>query len=106
MQRSLGTAACAILLIGLGGCYAYSTAPVLGLLYSDVTGPGGVTSNINATKVGTSTCQSVLGLIASGDCSIAAAAKSAGITLIHHVDYKTNNVLGLFATHTTIVYGQ
>jgi hypothetical protein len=45
-------------------------------------------------------------LIASGDCSIAAAAKSAGITLIHHVDYKTNNVLGLFATHTTIVYGQ
>jgi hypothetical protein len=40
-----------------------------------------------------------------GDASIEAAAKNAGITRIHHVDYQTQSVLGVMADFTVIVYG-
>ncbi len=49
---------------------------------------------------------SVLGIYASGDASIDAAAKSAGITKIHHVDEQSTNILGFFAKYTVYVYGE
>ena len=49
---------------------------------------------------------SFLVLIATGDASIRAAAKSAGITKIHHVDHHSTNMLGFVATYTVIVYGE
>ena len=88
----------------LTGC-AMVAAPVNGYFYSDVKGPAGATSNTTCSKVGKSTCSSILGLFASGDASIDAAAKAGGITKIHHVDYQSYSVIGIYATFTTIVYG-
>jgi hypothetical protein len=45
-------------------------------------------------------------LIATGDASIDSAAKSAGIKTIHHVDYQSKSILGLYAEFTVIVYGE
>jgi hypothetical protein len=45
-------------------------------------------------------------LVATGDASIEAAAKSAGITKIHHVDYHSKNILGIIGTFTVMVYGE
>jgi len=45
------------------------------------------------------------GIVASGDASITAAMKNGGITKIHHVDYHSMQVLGLYAEMTTTVYG-
>ena len=58
------------------------------------------------SKAGSAKCKSYLGLVAVGDCSIEAAARAAGITEIHHVDYETLSVLGIYAEFVTIVYGE
>jgi hypothetical protein len=96
-----------ILLAGfLTSCGAFVGAPVTGFLYTDVKAPLAVTANEGSTKVGTAKMQSILGLVATGDASIEAAAKSAGITKIHHVDYEANSILGIVASFTVVVYGE
>jgi hypothetical protein len=96
------------LVIVLSGCSAYSIAPVTGFAYTEVYGPVSATSNDlpSSPKMGTATCTSILGLIARGDASINAAMKDGGITKIHHVDFASKNILGLYAEFTVIVYGE
>ncbi|NLW49593.1 MAG: TRL-like protein family [Candidatus Brocadiaceae bacterium] len=45
-------------------------------------------------------------LLARGDASIEAAMKNGQITQIHHVDSEETNILGIYCTYTTIVYGR
>jgi TRL-like protein family len=91
--------------IMLSSC-AMVKAPLSGYIYTDVKAPVTATSNSNASKVGSSQATSILGWFATGDASIDAAAKSAGITKIHHVDEESTNILGLFATYRVFVYGE
>ena len=83
-----------------------AVAPVTGFWYTEVKAPGTATSNPSYSKVGTATCTSLLGLVATGDASIETAAKSAGITKIHHVDYQSKSILGIYAEFTVVVYGE
>lgn len=88
------------------GCAAYAVSPVLGGLYTDVKAPITATSNTSYSKMGSATASSILGLIAVGDASINTAAKNGGITRIHHVDFKSTSILGIYATYTVFVYGE
>jgi len=89
----------------LSGC-ATAVSPVNGALYTNVRAPMLVTESPDRpTKVGRATMRSILGIYAVGDASIESAAKNAGITRIHHVDYQTQNILGVMADFTVIVYG-
>ena len=92
----------------LTGCAAVATSPVLGVLHTDVKAPLAVGSPGSGAEVlkGEATAVSILGMIAKGDASIETAAKSAGITKIHHVDYHSENVLGIYAKFTVTVYGE
>ena len=100
----LSTSGClATALAGGGGGGA---APPSGSLYSDVKGPVTATSNSGSSKVGRSTAKAYLGLVATGDASIEAAAEEAGINEIHHVDFESTNILGLYASYTVVVYGE
>ncbi len=57
-------------------------------------------------KVGESSCQSVLWLVAWGDAGTAAAARNGNITVINHMDNQALSILfGLYSRSTTIVYG-
>ena len=57
-------------------------------------------------KRGTSSYQSILGLVAWGDAGTQAAAKDGGITTLKHADKKVFSVLAwLYYSETTIVYG-
>jgi TRL-like protein family len=94
-----------LLALALTGCAA-AASPVTGFWYMDVKGPADITGNAASTKVGRATCKSILGIYASGDASIDTAAKSAGITKIHHVDFESYSILGCYATFTTVVYGE
>ncbi len=97
-----------ILLIGgllLSSC-AVVRAPLTGVIYTDMKAPVTATSNSVSTKVGTAEATSILGIVATGDASIDAAAKSAGITKIHHVDEGAMSILGLYAKYTVYVYGE
>jgi len=89
----------------LSSC-AMVSAPVTGAIYTKVKAPLTATSNQAAVKVGTAKATSILSIIATGDASITAAAKSAGITKIHHVDYEALSVLGIFGKYTVYVYGE
>lgn len=102
MSRLAGVAAAAMILTGC----ASAMSPVSGGLYMSVKGPLAISPQPGMSKTGTASASSILGLIAMGDASIEAAAKAGGITKIHHVDYESTNILGLYATFTTVVYGE
>jgi hypothetical protein len=81
---------------------------VTGCLYAHVITP--YDTNLDKTqlgqKVGKASMQSVLGLVAWGDASTAAAAKQGGIATINHMDKEfLNIVFGIYTETTTIVYG-
>lgn len=89
----------------LSGC-ATATMPVRGLMYGNVTAPLAATAAPEqATRVGRASARSILGLIASGDASIHAAARNGGIREIHYVDYESQNFFGIVAEFTVVVYG-
>ncbi len=89
----------------LQGCAGVIT-PAVGTIYSDVKGPLTATSLTGSKKVGTSSCTSILGIVAQGDASIEAAMRNGGITKIHHVDTHTESILGVYAKLTVYVYGE
>lgn len=94
----------AVVAFVLSSC-AMANQPVTGFIYSDVKAPLTATAGMKGKKTGTATATSILGLVGQGDASIEAAAKAGGITKISHVDYHSTNILGIYATFTTTVYG-
>ena len=105
MKKYVALAMVVLLAASLAGCAAAQT-PAIGLLYTNISGPLGATDSDQVpTKSGSATAKSILGLIATGDASIQAAAKAGGITKIHHVDYSNKSLLGLYANFTVTVYG-
>ncbi len=95
----------AALAVLMSGC-ALVASPVAGGLFTDAQWPGAVSSNAGAAKSGSGDCMSILALIGLGDCSIQTIAHNAHITKIHHVDYHTFSVLGIFGKLTVTVYGE
>ncbi len=93
------------------GC-AMKNSPVEGGLYTGVTHSGVFTggtidNNVSSFQSGSSSCTSILGLIAFGDCSEEAAKLDGGITNVNSVVHKSTNILfGLFSHYTTIVNGE
>jgi hypothetical protein len=94
----------------LAGCAGYCTPviPPFGLIYSDYKAP--MSHEVNGAKVGSKTgiaeSKSILGLIAWGDCSINTAAKNGNIQTINHADYAYMNVLCVYQSFKTTVYGE
>ena len=79
-----------------------------GCLYTHVMTPYDV--NLDKTvlgqKTGKASMYSVLGLVAWGDASSAAAAKQGNIKTMNHMDKEfLNIVFGIYTETTTIVYG-
>ena len=81
--------------------------PPQGMLYSQTKAP--ISTDFANTPVGSkqgqASASSVLGLIATGDCSIQTAAQDGGIKTITHADYEYLSVLGVYTKTTVIVYG-
>ncbi len=87
----------------LAGCASYWPH---GILYTDVKGPAAVGSEgFSYSKVGVAKATSVLGLVATGDCSVKAAMENGKINKVKYVDYQAKSVIGLVGEYTTTVYG-
>ena len=86
------------------GC---ATAYPIGSFYTELSLPTAVgpAESTSYSKVGEATCNSYLTIVATGDCSIEAAAKNGNIKNIKFVDYQAKNVLGVIGEYTTTVYG-
>jgi hypothetical protein len=61
--------------------------------------------DVTYTKKGTAQAVSIFSLVAVGDASIDAAKANGGLKNIKYVDWKADNILGIYGTYTTIVYG-
>lgn len=57
-------------------------------------------------KTGTAECKSVLGLVATGDCSINAAMRNGNLTEVSYVDWEVENVLGVIGNYKLVVHGK
>jgi|MDTD01.1.fsa_nt_gb hypothetical protein len=68
--------------------------------------PKNATGNPLGPKVGVSSASVIFGLAFDQDASIVAAAKEGGITEIATVEYRYQDVLGIFEMHTCIVTGK
>lgn len=99
------------------GAVALAAALFSGCLSAPFQPPSGVISVTKAPlstegnwkigwKRGEASSTSILGLYASGDCSIATAARKAAMEKVGHVDYEYTNYLGIWQKVTVIVYGE
>lgn len=79
-------------------------APRVGSLYTDVKAPVAAGSG-GGSRVGTATSQTILGLVAMGDASIATAKRNGGISSVSSVDEHIQSILGIITTYTTTVRG-
>ena len=78
----------------------------LGCLYTKVTLPLTAGSGeIKYNRIGKSECRNFLGWVAIGDASINKAAENGNITRISWASQRVENILGIYGTYTTIIYG-
>lgn len=104
MKKLLTSFTALLAVVVMTGC---ATSYPIGRIYQELKLPVAATgAKIANLKIGKSECKSILGLIATGDASISAAAKNAGITTIHHVDWEVENILGVIGTYRCVVYGE
>jgi hypothetical protein len=103
MRKVFGPALAALVALSAMGCMAVYS-PAIGVLYAEVYGPIDAGTAVG-NKEGVSCAQSILGLVATGDASIKAAARDGGITKIDSVDHYTRNILGILGEFCTIVRG-
>ncbi len=105
LRTALALAAGAVILSGcIAVGYGGVGSPAMGLLFTEVYGPIDAGGRVGA-KEGRACAESILGLVATGDASIKAAAKAGGITQINSVDHYTRNILGIMGEFCTIVRG-
>lgn len=90
----------------LGGCLSAPFQPPMGLI-SATKAPLSTEGNWEVCpKTGTASSTSILGIYATGDCSIATAAKNGNLKKVTHVDYAYENVIGIWQQATVIVHGE
>jgi hypothetical protein len=91
----------------LAGC-AMAASPVNGFWWTDVQWgmevPGG--NGAMGAKTGEAKCTSILGLVATGDASIEAAAHAGSINKVMSVSHHAKSIFGFFAEFTTTVTGE
>ncbi len=94
-----------LLALAASGCAIASPGVVYGGLYSGYTVGASANNDTPGAKQGDACAMSILGIIAIGDASIAAAKQSGGITKVASVDHKAFDILGIYGNVCTIVKG-
>ena len=110
MRNFIAILTLAALCLGFTGCAGMHASPVIpapSFIYAQYTAPMDTDAENTdfGSKVGEAQAMSILGAVTMGDCSVRKAAENGGITTVKHVDYKVTNILGIYATYTTIAYG-
>ena len=106
MKRMFAIVLASLLAVGLAGCLSAPFQPPSGLV-SVTTAPLSTEGNWEVgSKKGEASSTSLFCLYATGDCSIATAARNGGLKKIDYVDYKYVNIIGIWQKATVIVYGE
>jgi len=106
MKRTFAIVLASLLAVGLAGCLSAPFQPPSGMV-SVTTAPLSTEGNWEVgSKRGEASSTSLFCMYATGDCSIAAAARNGGLKKIGHVDYEYVNYVGIWQKATVIVYGE
>ena len=89
------------------GCVGVTPAnSVVAPIALDVQCPAGFVDNeVKPARMGTATASGII-CFCEGDASLKAAMDNGNIKKVHHVDFKTKNILGIVSSATTIVWGE
>jgi hypothetical protein len=90
--------------LSLTGCQIVDS-PMKGFIFTETKYGNIATIHPSATKEGKACGQSILGWVATGDASIAAAKAAGGVTTVASVDHYAKNILGIIGEWCTIVKG-
>ncbi len=91
----------------LSGCAGYAFSGTnRATIYTDSHRGELAVPNALGTKKGEACATSILGVVTTGDSSIATAAKAGGVTNIATIDNHYYNILGLYAKYCVIVSGE
>lgn len=93
-----------IAMTGCGPIFGKSTGT--GSIYSNVKFNEQISDNTVGSKAGEACASSILGWIATGDASAAAAAKAGGVTKIATMDGTAMNILNLYSKYCSYVTGE
>lgn len=97
-------AAISTVYLSLAGCIIVDS-PAKGWIFTELKYGDFATTSTAATKEGKACVQSILGWVASGDASVAAAKAAGGITTVSSIDHTAKQVLGIIGDWCTIVKG-
>jgi hypothetical protein len=92
-------------LSGCAGLAFQGRGTTFASLYNSTQANEGVTMNNLGAKKGQACASSILGLVTTGDASVATAAKAGGITKVGSIDHEHTNLLGIYATYCINVTG-
>ena len=97
----------AVLAAAASGCVMVGKTNAAAPLTLDVQSPdmSFVDNSVKPEKKGIATASGII-LFVDGDASLKAAMENGGIKKIHHVDVDVFNILNLYSTATTIVWGE
>jgi hypothetical protein len=95
---------------GLSGCagLAFAGTGVIGFstLYANTTGTQYLNDQTKlGSKSGEGCVTSILGIVTTGNASVTETARKANINRVTHIDYRFENILGLYAKYCAVVYG-
>jgi hypothetical protein len=103
-----GTWASGLAVIGLfflSSCAVVFSPVGNGALFTDVRGPLQAQNGVAPSKLGRACAHNIVGLVAYGDASIAAAKKQGGIEQIASIDHDSFSVLSLYSRFCTQLRG-
>ena len=105
------TALASLVVLGgaLSGCAGFafqSRGTTFASLYNSTQVNEGVTMNNVGAKRGQACASSILGLVTTGDASVATAAKAGGIAKVGSIDHEHTNLLGVYSTYCVNVTGE
>ena len=97
----------AALAAAASGCVVVGPSNANSLLTLDVQSPdmSFVDNDVRPAKMGAAKAEGII-VFCEGDASLKAAMDNGGIKKIHHVDVDVFNILNLYSTATTIVWGE
>jgi hypothetical protein len=104
MMKKIATIAAISSVALLGGC-ATGYTPVSAGLITNVKGPITATEHSGTSKTGTACASTIIGLVNTGDASIAAAKANGGIRTVSTVDFHTKGFYPFFGETCIIVKG-
>jgi hypothetical protein len=99
-------AALAILGPGCAGLAFSGNRTPMGILYADASTNEMVTQSPLSAKQGQACATSILGLITTGDASVATAAKAGSISKVASVDHDFTNIVGVYSKYCVKVTGE